>query len=341
MRFAAPRMPLRPAACLRLLAGLIGLVVLAPAGTAPASAAVKMPAYLSVGIADQKTEMFSDPFFADLHIRKVRRVVPWDTMHVGYEKAEVDAWIAAAQAAGTRPLITFGRSRQEGKHRFLPTPKRFQIEFRKFLRRYPDVKEYATWNEANYCGEPLCHKPKLAARYYDAMVRACPKCTILGAELLDDASMAKWVRSFEHRAKHRVRIWGLHNYLDANRGRTSGTRALLEAVKGDIWFTETGGIVKRRTKHNHGGFPENEKHAALSTRRIFDRLALLSKRIRRVYLYHWNPGGPKDSWDSALLDLDGQPRTSWRVVRNRIDRIFDARRAARKHAADKKAARRR
>lgn len=341
MRFAAPCMPRRPLASLRLLGALICLAVLVPPSTAPASAAVSMPAYLSVGIADQKTEMFTDPFFADLRIRKVRRVVPWDTMHIGYEKAEVDAWIAAAHAAGTRPLITFGRSRQAGKHRSLPTPKRLQIEFRKFLQRYPDVKEYATWNEINFCGEPLCHKPKLAARYYDAMVRACPKCTILGGELLDDESMVTWVRAFERAATHRVRIWGLHNYLDANRGRTSGTRALLKAVKGDVWFTETGGIVKRRTKHNHGGFPENVAHAAVATRRIFDRLALLSKRIRRVYLYHWNPGGPKDSWDSALLDLDGQPRTSWRVVRNRIDGIFDARRGAAKRAADKKAARRR
>ena len=41
-------------------------------------------------------------------------------------------------------------------------------------------------------------------------------------------------------------IWGLHNYIDANRFRTRGTRALLRAVKGDVWFTETGGLVVRR-----------------------------------------------------------------------------------------------
>ena len=43
------------------------------------------------------------------------------------------------------------------------------------------------------------------------------------------------------------RYWGMHNYIDANRLRTTGTRRMLRAVKGQIWFTETGGIVARRT----------------------------------------------------------------------------------------------
>ncbi len=329
-------MPFRPVVSLRLLAALIVLTAGAALAPAPASAVryVPMPAKLSVGIADQKADMFTDPLFEELRIRKVRRVVPWDAMQIDYERAEVDAWVKAARDAGARPLITFGHSRREGKRRVRPSPTRFQTEFRKFRRRYPDVKEFATWNEPNLCGEPLCHRPDLAARYFDAIVRECPKCTILAAEVLDDPSMAKWVTAFIKKAKHKARIWGIHNYLDANRGRTTGTRRLLQLVKGDIWFTETGGIVKRRTTNNNGGFPETEAHAALATRRIFDRLVPLSrKRIKRVYLYHWNPGGPLDSWDSALLGLDGEPRTSYRVVSNRIDRIFAARRAARKRAA--------
>ena len=47
------------------------------------------------------------------------------------------------------------------------------------------------------------------------------------------------------RARGRRLIWGLHNYIDANRFRTTGTRSLLRAVPGEVWFTETGGLVVR------------------------------------------------------------------------------------------------
>ena len=80
------------------------------------------------------------------------------------------------------------------------------------------------------------------------MRRACPKCTILGAELLDMPNMALVGRRLPqaHRARSwSPRYWGLHNYIDANRLRTTGTRTLLAHTTGQIWFTETGGIVKR------------------------------------------------------------------------------------------------
>ena len=53
------------------------------------------------------------------------------------------------------------------------------------------------------------------------------------------------MQAFQKAVGKRRVIWGLHNYIDANRFRTRGTKALLQAVKGDIWFTETGGLVKR------------------------------------------------------------------------------------------------
>ena len=82
-------------------------------------------------------------------------------------------------------------------------------------------------------------------------------------------------------------IWGLHNYIDANRFRTRGTRALLRAVKGDVWFTETGGLVVRRNGSTVE-FPGSTRHAAKATSWVF-RLAALSPRVKRVYFYHWSP----------------------------------------------------
>ncbi len=300
---------------------LLGLAVLLPVllpGSAAAAAAARTRAPVSVGIADHKPEMFTDPLFLRLNIRKVRRVIPWDAMRIPSELALLDQWIAAARAVDARPLLTFGHSRVESRRRYAPTPQEFQVQFLKLRKRYPDVVEFATWNEPNLCGEPLCHKPELAARYHDALVRACPSCTILAAEVLDGPTMASWVKAFLRRARHRPKVWGLHNYLDANRLRTSGTRRLLALVKGDIWFTETGGIVKRRTTNKARGFPESVAHAGIATRWIFDRLVPLSPRIRRVYLYHWNSSTSRDSWDSALVGLDGRPRSAYRVVQARL-----------------------
>ncbi len=320
--------PSRPRPAVLLVLLVLVLVAVGGRGAvtpAPASAA------LSVGIADQKTEMFTDPYFRALNVRKVRRLIPWDAMRDPAERALLDRWIAAARAVDARPLITFGHSRAASRRRVAPTPQQFQVQFLKLRARYPDVKEFATWNEPNLCGEPLCHKPALAARYYDALVRACPSCTILAAEVLDGPTMTSWVKAFLRRVRHRPKVWGVHNYLDANRLRTSGTSRLLRLVTGDIWFTETGGIVKRRTTNKAGGFPETVAHAGTATRWIFDRLVPLSPRIKRVYLYHWNSGTSRDSWDSALIGLDGRPRSAYRVVQARLAAARRAR-AAGHHA---------
>ena len=112
-------------------------------------------------------------------------------------------------------------------------------------------------------------------------------------------NMVSWVRAFRRAAREEPRYWGLHNYIDANRARTTGTRRMLRAVKGQVWFTETGGIVARRNRHKVT-FPESAKHAATATRFLFDKLVPLSRRVTRVYIYHWNADAPAATWDSAL-----------------------------------------
>jgi hypothetical protein len=115
-------------------------------------------------------------------------------------------------------------------------------------------------------------------------------------------------------------IWGMHNYIDANRFRTSGTRELLALTRrGQVWFTETGGLVVRRNRSKIA-FPGNERHAAAATRQVF-RLATLSSRVRRIYLYHWQPPtSALPTWDSALLDRRGEPRAAYRVLKAHIRR---------------------
>ena len=299
-----------PRRCLTLL------VVLLAALSAASSAQA-----LTIGIADQKPDMFSDPRFLASDIQFARRAVPWDALTSPTQAAEIDAWLDAARAAHVNPLLSFTHS--SSKRRKLPTPERLLYEFRRFRARYPWVTDYATWNEANHCGEPTCHRPELVASYWRKLRRECPSCRILAAEVLDMPNMTSWVKAFRRKAKVEPRYWGIHNYIDANRMRTTGTRRLLKAVKGQVWFTETGGIVSR-TNRRKVTFPESAEHAAKATRFLFDDLIPLSRRITRVYLYHWNSEpGPK-TWDSALIGPTGKPRPAYRV----LQRVLSERAAA-------------
>jgi hypothetical protein len=296
----------------RRLAAPLLVLLAALAVAAPASA-------LTIGIADQKPDMFSDPRFQDSGIRFARRAVAWDALTSPGQTAGVDAWLSAARAAHVEPLISFTHSSID--RRQLPTPERLLYEFRRFRARYPWVTEFATWNEANHCGEPTCHRPELVAAYWRKLRMACPKCTILGAEVLDMPNMTSWVKAFRRVSKVQPRYWGLHNYVDANRLRTSGTKRLLKATgKALIWFTETGGVVSRVNRRKVT-FPESASHAAIATRFVFDRLVPLSRRNTRVYLYHWNSEpGPK-TWDSALIGPGGKPRPAFRVLERVLTQV--------------------
>jgi hypothetical protein len=248
-----------------------------------------------------------------------------------WQREEVDAYMNAARAAGARVLLAFGHSRVHKRRRMLPSPRVFRREFLKFHKRYPWVTNYLTWNEANHCSQPTCHKPARAARFYDILRTTCPKCTVSAPALLDTRTMPGWVRAFERTAKHRVTIWSLHNYIDANRFRTSGTRSMLKATKARIWFTETGGLV-RRDNGSKIEFADSPTHAVRATRWVA-RLARLSPRVQRVYFYHWVAPDPHSTWDSAITDRRGRPRPQYKVVRTYIRHSRAANRMIRSHRA--------
>ena len=296
------RSPVRLIAILAALGAALGCA-------APANA-------LTVGIADNKPDMFFDPRFLGAGIGTARLSVGWDVLSSPWETEQLDQWLIAARAAHVDPLVSFGHSRTD--RRALPTPERFLFEFRRFRARYPWVTTFATWNEANHCGEPTCHRPRLVAAYYRALRRDCPQCRILAAEVLDMPNMVSWVRQFRRAARVEPRYWGLHNYIDANRARTTGTRRLLHAVKGQVWFTETGGIVRRTTRHKVT-FPESAKHAASATSFLFRKLVPLSRRVTRVYIYQWNANATGMTWDSALIGPTGRARPAFRIVARELN----------------------
>jgi hypothetical protein len=290
---------------------LLAALLMAALAIAPSAHAAVI-----VGVADQKPAMFGDSRFNDLGIRHARVQVPWDVMTHPEQLAEISEWLSAASAAGVQPLISFGHSRTE--RRKLPSPSRFKYEFRRFRERFPWVDTFAAWNEANHCGEPTCHRPRLVGAYWKSLKRECSSCTILAAELLDMPNMVRWVRAFRRYVKTEPEVWGLHNYVDANRFRTSGTRRLLRAVRGDVWLTEVGGLVYRRNRPKTGTHQvrlrESPSHAARATEWLIEELLPISVRLRRVYVYHWNASTLRDSWDSALITPGGRGRPALRIL---------------------------
>lgn len=322
MAYRARRMASRTRA-LALAAVLIVAGGTCVAASGPVGAQAAGPTALKIGIADEK-QVFSDTRLRALGLGYARRSVAWDALGSKRQARELDAWIGGARAAGMAPLITFARSRTgSGRHR-PPTAARFERAFLRFRKRYPDVRTYSSWNEANHCGTGTCDRPELVARYYSAIRRNCHGCTVLAADLNDHPDPVPWARRFRRALGSEPPIWGYHNYIDANRMQTTLTARLLRAVKGQLWLSEVGGIVARRNG-SPVAMPQGKAHAALVTRFIFDRLARISPRITRVYVYHWSSGTSQDSWDSAFIASDGRPRPSLpvfeRILReNRVPR---------------------
>jgi hypothetical protein len=135
---------------------------------------------------------------------------------------------------------------------------------------------------------------------------------VIGAELLDEPNMVQWAHQFRAALGGEPMVWGLHNYIGANRLQATSTKALIRATRAPIWFTETGGLVSRRNHHSIG-FPESAAHAALVTSFLFDVLARLSPRITRIYIYQWDGAGRGASWDSGLIAPNGTPRPAYDV----------------------------
>ncbi len=232
---------------------------------------------MRVGIGDQKADMFSDPRFVALGIRYARIAVGWDVMTTPWELEALDTWLQKARVLNVQPLISIGHSRTQ--RRSLPTPERLRYEFRTMRERFPWVKTYATWNEENHCGEPVCHRPQLVASYYRALRRECPSCTILAPRSWTCQTPWPTSRRFA-RARVYAQALGRAQLRGSQPLQDDPPAPLLKALPGaDVWLTETGGLVRR----DNGGttdIPEGPKHAGEVTRYLFDRVLALNKRIR-------------------------------------------------------------
>ncbi len=302
---------------LALLACL--LAVPSAIGGAPKPRAHAASSYLT-GIGDEHPQMFGDPLWQQLHTKIVRYIAPYDAAVRSYSLDHAITWIHAAEAQHQQVLVAFYHS--EYTPTKLPSVATYQHDVQKFVKLFPNVRQYQSWDEANRGNIPhalASPSAAAAAEYYQALIRVCKGCTAIGLDVLDSENIAPtllYISEFKHEI-HRLetimpKIWGLHDYSDVNRLESWRTRELVHAFGGQVWLTETGGIVQFDdaflNKHGSG-----LTRAAKVLKFMFG-LAGSLPQIKRLYIYDWTGGTSSTRFDAGLTNVHNQPRAGYVVV---------------------------
>ena len=277
--------------------GRIWALALIVAALACADAQARVP----IGLADQHPAALRDERVTWLGITNVRVVAPWNAALE--PSAELDEWLRTARDRGFDALVSFGGAARLPPN--CPTEAEMRAAFAAFRARWPWVTAFGTWNEGNHASQPSADDPEGTARLYETLAAACPDCRILAVELLDSPNMLSWLRRFRAGLSSEPRLWGLHNYSDVTRGSTAMTEALLAAVGGSVWITETGGLVRQL-----GRWPYDEERARASVARALQLAEAHADRIERMFIYQWQAAA-HEPWDSGLIRADFSPRPSF------------------------------
>ena len=176
----------------------VALAVLVAALPAPgASGARNAPrahaaASYMTGIGDEQPEMFGNRMWQGLHTRIARYIAPYDAAVRPHSLALATAWIRAAEAHHQRVLVAFYHS--EYTPTKLPSVPVYQRDVQKFIKLFPKVRQYQSWDESNRGNVPRSFASPsagAAARYYQALIRVCKNCTAIGLDVLDQANIRR------------------------------------------------------------------------------------------------------------------------------------------------------
>jgi hypothetical protein len=300
-----------------LLLTLLGTLLVTPAAEAR----------YRVGIGEQSPAMFDSARWQSLGLKRVRYLVHWNWSRSAGDRAAVSAYMNRARAAGQQVLVTFTARRgcyvngrySKRKACRAPSAKAYRASFRAFDDQFPWVRTYSAWNEVNHVSQPTYRNPRLAVRYYNVLRRdaRARRFKVMAADVLDTSNLRPYLRSFLRRAKGSPRLWGLHNYQDVNYRTSRDTRRMLATVPGQVWLTETGGIVRfagsRLSKYSPKRAAARTKYMFKLTRKYAKRRPGLRSKITQLFVYKWY-GEPRGArFDAGLVNPDGTPRKAFAV----------------------------
>jgi len=204
------------------------------------------------------------------------------------------------------------------------------VQMKRFLAAFPTVRTISPWNEINHFSQGTSRDPRAAARFTDKVRQLCPGCTIVAADVLDQADdpsaahptfrqTSSYIKRFRHFLKTPRTICGIHNYSDVNRFRSTGTKAVMKALGcKQYWFTETGGLYRFGSfwsKKTKKGCSTNASCQLKATKYMFS-LANANRKVTRLYIYTWF-GGITPRFDAGLVAA-GKPRPAYREVEKRL-----------------------
>ena len=315
--------PLALAACALLASSPTGHAAKSSAHAASRHKAHAAARFL-VGVGDEYAEMFSNQLWQQLHTKIARYIAPYDTVAHRDSLARTTAWIRAAEQQHAQILVAFYHSEHTPTQ--VPSVALYRHDVQKFIRMFPNVRQYQAWDEANrgniphYLSSPSA---STTAQYYQALRRLCTTCTVVGLDVLDQDKIGptlRYIAEFKSAIGrlHTVMpgIWGLHNYSDVNRMQSWRTREVSRALGGDVWLTETGGIVQFG-----GAFPNRRGAGLARAARVLGytfNLASDYSRIKRLYIYNWSGGLDSARFDAGLTDRHFRPRVGYVVVCKRL-----------------------
>jgi len=327
MRMNPLRLPPKPRITAGRIAAVLALCVLPIsllAAGAQGRAASRPRAHAAnsylTGVGDEHAKMFSEPLYTQLHTKIVRYIASYDAAVRPYFLQQAFRFIHDAEDVHEQVLVAFYHS--EYTPTKLPSVASYQRDVAKFVKYFPNVHQYQSYDEANRGNERgVFSSPSamLAAQYYQALLRVCHHCTVIGLDVLDQANISptlNYISEFK-RAIGRLRtvmpsIWGLHNYSDVNHFETWRTRDIVRALGGQVWLTETGGIVQFG-----GAFPNRQREGlprAARALKLMFAIAASEPRIKRLYIYDWTGGNTKARFDAGLMDDHDRPRPGYVVV---------------------------
>jgi hypothetical protein len=316
----------------RAAAALVLLLGATLALPAPARAA------LALGIADSDSATFTDPAWPGLRVRLARAVAPWDVAltdpaagtPAAARRAEFDGWVAAAQAAGVRPLVTF-QSSADPDRPGAPSLDDYAAAMRAFAATYPSVRDLAPWNEPNFrgAGNPYAGRPADAAALWGALAAACPGCTVAAGEFAGipgDPYVAAYRSAL---GPARPVVWAFHAHVDTIDATAPATRFFAGALPAGarLWIDEAGAYFR-----DASGVVRGDAAQRAGTARLLG-LRAIAPRLQRLYYYNLSnqcstaalcavqdrgvvapspfDGGPLG------YDANGRPRPAYAIVRDR------------------------
>jgi hypothetical protein len=287
--------------------------------------------------------MFDSPLFADLGAKQARVVTSWNVMTSGDDElGRLTQYLNAAQAHGVEPLVSFehargdaSRCKQRDKRKpqcKLPSARAYEKNFKLFRAAFPQATVISPWNEANHFTQPTWKSPKAAARFTDIAARNCRGCTIVAADILDQADSmtasrptfgktVQYVKQMRKYLKTKRTVCGVHNYSDVNRFRDTGTKAIIRALGcKQIWLTETGGLYRFGsfwTKKTKKGCKTNAACQLKATKYMFT-LARKNPKIKRVYNYTFF-GNVTPRFDAGIVDIKtGRTRPAFTELKKHL-----------------------